>query len=145
MADPRDPELQRDLDREELPGRRDARYRANIAFAIRQTRSVIVLVTLTGALTFGWPIPHAALRLIARTAVRHEAARATKQQLDQRRPQASGCGLRSRLCMRRAEGRGDAVDQAGAAGPRLYKSRQRGCPFGPNSTTPVRARVSCFA
>jgi hypothetical protein len=28
---------------------------------------------------------------------------------------------------------------------RLYESRQRGCPFGPNSTTPVRARVSCFA
>jgi hypothetical protein len=32
-----------------------------------------------------------------------------------------------------------------ATHPRLERSRLRGCPFGPNSTTPVRARVSCSA
>jgi hypothetical protein len=62
MADRRDTKLQRNLDREELRARRDARYRANIAFAITQLRSVILLVTIAGTLMFGWPIPHAMLQ-----------------------------------------------------------------------------------
>jgi hypothetical protein len=51
-------ELQRDLGREELRARRDARYRTNIAFAVRQLRALILLAVFVGWLVFGLPIPH---------------------------------------------------------------------------------------
>lgn len=58
-------DLRLDLAREELRWRRDARYRANIAFAITQLRTIALLVILIGSLIFGWPIPHTTLTHIA--------------------------------------------------------------------------------
>jgi len=42
---------------------RDARYRANIAFAVRQLRVLILLAVLVGWLVFGLPIPHGLTQL----------------------------------------------------------------------------------
>ncbi len=56
-----DPDLERDLARELLRARRDARYRTNIEFAIKQLWAVIVIAVVVGSLLFGWPVPHAAL------------------------------------------------------------------------------------
>jgi hypothetical protein len=55
-------------------------------------------------------------------------------------PTATRCAQDARAIRRAGLGVAD-----GAAGSRLYESPQRGGPFGPNSTTPPRARVSCFA
>lgn len=53
----RDPELQRALRVEELRGKRDARYRANLACAGNQLRSIIATLVIASSIVFGWPLP----------------------------------------------------------------------------------------
>jgi hypothetical protein len=52
----RDPELQRALRVEELRGKRDARYRANLACAGNQLRSITATIVITSSIVFGWPL-----------------------------------------------------------------------------------------
>jgi hypothetical protein len=42
---------------EDLRGKRDARYRANLAFAGRAIRSILLTVAVGSSLAWGWPVP----------------------------------------------------------------------------------------
>lgn len=42
---------------EDLRGKRDARYRANLAFTGRAIRSILLTVAIGTSLAWGWPIP----------------------------------------------------------------------------------------
>jgi len=58
-------DVPRALALEDLYARRDRRHRANIAFAIRQLRTILLLILSVGSLMFGWPVSHAALEHLA--------------------------------------------------------------------------------
>ena len=46
---------------EDLRGKRDARYRANLAFAGKAIRSIVLTIAVVGSLVWGWPLPAGAI------------------------------------------------------------------------------------
>jgi hypothetical protein len=45
------------LIREDLRGKRDARYRANLAFAFKSTKAILLTIAISTSLGWGWPMP----------------------------------------------------------------------------------------
>lgn len=68
---------------EALRGKRDARYRANLAFTARAIRSILLTIAIGTSLAWGWPVPARLIVSRVATGVSTETNRSTMDGLGQ--------------------------------------------------------------